>query len=70
MTELMEGARVMLWSRSFVIQSDQQPQQGAVSSSKTTGVTDATLCILEMSQLQGRVEQEFWEFCSDSIKML
>lgn len=49
----------MLWSRSFVIQSDQQPQQGAVSFSKPTGVTDATLSILEVSQVQGRVEQEF-----------
>lgn len=49
----------MLWSRSFVIQSDQQPQQGAVSFSKTTDVADAALYILEMSQVQGHTEQEF-----------
>lgn len=49
----------MLWSRSFVIQSDQQPQQGALSFSKPTGVTDATLSILEMPQVQGRVEEDF-----------
>lgn len=59
MTEWMEKAGVMLWSRSVVIQSDQQPQQGTVSFSKTTDVTDAVLRILEMSHMQGHVEQEF-----------
>lgn len=49
----------MLWSRSFVIQSEQQPQQGAVSFSKPTGITDATFSILEMPQVQSRVEQDF-----------
>lgn len=37
----------------------EQTQQGAVSSSKTTDITDAAQFDLEISQVQGHMEQEF-----------